>query len=122
MSFVTGVTALAAGGAESLTLAVEETAAMEVAAAAIADGVAMPDATVVPFSGFLAFDALFLGGGTASAAEQMVAADSGKLAADAPTAALADEDTMPDRVAFPSTRALALDAPFLEGGTAAAAE
>ncbi len=116
MFFVTVVTASAEGGVEWLMLAIEEAAATATAAAAIADGAAMLDATAVPFTGFLAFDAPFLGGGTASAAEQLVGADSGKLEAEAPAAALADGAATPDAAA------LALDALFLEGGAAAAAE
>ncbi len=53
-------------------MAVEEAVATEMAAAAIADGAAMPDVTAVLFAGFLAFDEPFLGGGTAAAAEQAV--------------------------------------------------
>ncbi len=48
-------------------MAVEEAAAMAMAAAAIADGAAMPDVTAVPFAGFLTFNEPFLGGGTAAA-------------------------------------------------------
>ncbi len=52
-------------------MAVEEAAAMETAAAAIADGAAMPGVTAVPFAGFLAFGEPFLGGGTSAAAKQV---------------------------------------------------
>ena len=46
---------------------------METATASIAD-------RTVPFASFLAFDELFLGGGTPEAAEQVVVAKSGILA------------------------------------------
>ncbi len=52
-----------------MAVAVEEAAATEMAAAAIAVGVATPDVTAVPFTGVLALDAPFLGGGTEAAAE-----------------------------------------------------
>ncbi len=103
-------------------MAVEAVVATEMAAAAIADRVAMPDVTAVPFAGFLAFDEPLLGGGTAVAAEQVTAAKSGILASEAPAAALANGTAMPDAAAIPSAGALALDAPFLEEGAAAAAE
>jgi hypothetical protein len=52
----------------------------------------------------------------------LAVAESGATAAEALAAALADGAATPDPVAVPSAGALALDAPFLEGGAAAAAE
>ncbi len=93
------------------------------AAAAIADGEAMPDVTAVPFVDFLAFDEPFYGRGTAAAAERVAVAKSGILAPEALAAALANGTTTPDNTAaIPYTGALALDTPFLDKGTASAAE
>jgi hypothetical protein len=91
-------------------LAVEETAAMETAVAAIADGAAMPDVTAVPFASFLAFDEPFLGRGTAAAVQQVAAAISGILgpavdevaaAITAVVAAVAEGVEMPDGALVP---------------------
>jgi hypothetical protein len=90
-------------GAESLALIEEEAAAKEMAADSEADG-------TDPFACILAFDELFLGGGTPTAAEQAAAAKSGILepatdevaaALTAVVAAVAEGTEMPDGVLVP---------------------
>ncbi len=106
---------------------------MEMAAAAISDGVVMPDETSVPFAGFLAFDEPFLGGGAAAAAEQVAAAKSGisapavdevAAAITAVAAAVAEGTKMPDEVLVPKEKAdgiIALLVGAVTGVAAAAA-
>ncbi len=103
MGFISVVTASAVKGAESLALIEEEAAAMETAAASVADGMG-------PFARFLALNELFLDGETPAAAEQVVAAKSGisapatdevAAALTAVVAAVAEGMEMPDRVLVP---------------------
>ncbi len=84
-------------------MVVEEAAATETAVASVAD-------ETDPFASFLAFDELFLGGGTPEAAEQVVVAKSGILAPatdevaaaiTAVVAAVAEGVEMPDGALVP---------------------
>jgi hypothetical protein len=70
----------------------------------------------------LGLDAPFLGGEAAAAADQLVVAAEEAAAAETMAAALADGAAMPDTAVVPFAGALALDAPFLARGAAAAAE
>ncbi len=103
MGYISVVTASAVKGAESLALIEEDAAAMEMAAASVADG-------TDPFVHFLALDEPFLGGGIPAAAERAVAAKSGisapatdevAAALTAVVAAVAEGTEMPDRVSVP---------------------
>jgi hypothetical protein len=124
MGFISVVTASAVKGAESLALIEEEAAAMETAAASVADGTDL-------FACFLALDEPFLGRGTPAAAEQVAAAKTGILAPatdevavalTAVVAAVAEGTEMPNGVLVPREPASRTKVPSAGAVTGEAAQ